>query len=70
MQCWPFLVQPQMVSELEPHSLFDMDGTLVDSVQGVIGAWETFAETYPGIDIPAIMSGGPALSAAYFPHLY
>jgi glycerol 3-phosphatase-1 len=38
------------------HSLFDMDGTLVDSTAGVIGAWETFAETYSGLDIPKILS--------------
>lgn len=36
--------------------LFDMDGTLVDSTAGVIGAWETFAETYSGLDIPKILS--------------
>ncbi|KAH7931200.1 HAD-like protein [Leucogyrophana mollusca] len=28
--------------------LFDMDGTLVDSTAGVVGAWETFAKSYPG----------------------
>lgn len=37
-------------------SLFDMDGTLVDSTAGVIGAWETFAETYSGLDIQKILS--------------
>ncbi|OAX44484.1 HAD-like protein, partial [Rhizopogon vinicolor AM-OR11-026] len=36
--------------------LFDMDGTLVDSTAGVIGAWETFAETYPGLDVEKILS--------------
>lgn len=36
--------------------LFDMDGTLVDSTTGVIGAWETFAETYSGLDIQNILS--------------
>ncbi|EGO02173.1 hypothetical protein SERLA73DRAFT_86389 [Serpula lacrymans var. lacrymans S7.3] len=36
--------------------LFDMDGTLVDSTAGVVGAWETFAESYPGLDIHAILS--------------
>ncbi|KAG0709811.1 HAD-like domain-containing protein [Suillus ampliporus] len=36
--------------------LFDMDGTLVDSTAGVIGAWETFAETYPGLDVQKILS--------------
>ncbi|KAG1755510.1 HAD-like domain-containing protein [Suillus lakei] len=33
-----------------------MDGTLVDSTSGVIGAWETFAETYPGLDVQKILS--------------
>jgi len=32
-----------------------MDGTLVDSTAGVIGAWDTFAKTYPGLDIEAIL---------------
>ncbi|OCH92198.1 phosphatase [Obba rivulosa] len=36
--------------------LFDMDGTLVDSTDGVVGAWETFAEKYPGIDLNVILS--------------
>ncbi|KAK7695757.1 hypothetical protein QCA50_000394 [Cerrena zonata] len=36
--------------------LFDMDGTLVDSTDGVVGAWQTFAETYPGIDVHDILS--------------
>jgi len=36
--------------------LFDMDGTLVDSTEGVVGAWETFKETYPDIDVHAILS--------------
>lgn len=36
--------------------LFDMDGTLVDSTDGVVGAWELFAETYPGIDLTEILS--------------
>lgn len=38
------------------RSLFDMDGTLVDSTAGVIGAWETFSETYSGLDIQKILS--------------
>ena len=37
-------------------SLFDMDGTLVDSTAGVVGAWETFAETYPGLDVENVLS--------------
>lgn len=32
-----------------------MDGTLVDSTTGVIGAWETFAKTYPGLDVKTIL---------------
>ncbi|KAH8106034.1 HAD-like domain-containing protein [Cristinia sonorae] len=36
--------------------LFDMDGTLVDSTDGVVGAWQTFAQTYPGIDVEDILS--------------
>lgn len=33
-----------------------MDGTLVDSTQGVVGAWQTFRETYPDIDVHHILS--------------
>jgi len=33
-----------------------MDGTLVDSTQGVVGAWKTFANAYPGIDVHEILS--------------
>jgi len=36
--------------------LFDMDGTLVNSTEGVVGAWETFAKLYPGLDIKTILS--------------
>jgi len=36
--------------------LFDMDGTLVDSTAGVVGAWELFRQKYPGIDIQNILS--------------
>ncbi|KAH0839950.1 hypothetical protein J3R83DRAFT_905 [Lanmaoa asiatica] len=35
--------------------LFDMDGTLVDSTTGVIGAWSTFAKAYPGLDVKTIL---------------
>ncbi|KAF9226638.1 HAD-like protein [Gyrodon lividus] len=35
--------------------LFDMDGTLVDSTAGVVGAWSTFAKTYPGLDVETIL---------------
>ncbi|KAH7887588.1 HAD-like domain-containing protein [Phlebopus sp. FC_14] len=37
--------------------LFDMDGTLVNSTAGVIGAWETFAKSYPGLDLETILKG-------------
>ena len=37
-------------------SLFDMDGTLVDSTAGVKGAWNLFRETYPTIDVDYILS--------------
>ncbi|GBE80026.1 predicted protein [Sparassis crispa] len=36
--------------------LFDMDGTLVDSTAGVVGAWSLFAESYPGINVHEILS--------------
>ncbi|RPD66747.1 phosphatase [Lentinus tigrinus ALCF2SS1-7] len=36
--------------------LFDMDGTLVDSTDGVVGAWELFAEVYPGLDVTQVLS--------------
>ncbi|KAG6869344.1 hypothetical protein C0993_000097 [Termitomyces sp. T159_Od127] len=31
-----------------------MDGTLVDSTAGVVGAWELFREKYPNIDIAGL----------------
>lgn len=37
--------------------LFDMDGTLVDSTAGAVGAWELFAKSYPGIDTREILTG-------------
>ena len=33
-----------------------MDGTLVDSTDGVVGAWELFAEKYPGLDVTQVLS--------------
>ena len=33
-----------------------MDGTLVDSTAGVVGAWEVFAASYPHIDVKEILS--------------
>ncbi|KAG8928703.1 hypothetical protein FRC03_005789 [Tulasnella sp. 419] len=35
--------------------LFDMDGTLIDSTAGVVGAWEYFAKQYPGLDVKEII---------------
>jgi hypothetical protein len=37
------------------YSLFDMDGTLVDSTEGVVGAWETFAQRYVGLDVRTVL---------------
>ncbi|TFY77055.1 hypothetical protein EWM64_g6953 [Hericium alpestre] len=36
--------------------LFDMDGTLIDSTAGVVGAWELFSKQYPWIDVHDILS--------------
>lgn len=36
--------------------LFDMDGTLVDSTDGVVGAWELFKERYPGLNVDQVLS--------------
>ncbi|KAH9927185.1 phosphatase [Epithele typhae] len=36
--------------------LFDMDGTLVDSTDGVVGAWEHFKEKYPGLNVDQVLS--------------
>lgn len=36
--------------------LLDMDGTLIDSTAGVVGAWEVFRKSYPGIDVEQILS--------------
>ena len=33
-----------------------MDGTLVDSTEGVVGAWNTFAVTYPHLNVQEILS--------------
>ena len=38
------------------YSLFDMDGTLVDSTAGVVGAWQLFRQSYPSIDVHYILS--------------
>lgn len=42
--------------DLKLSSLFDMDGTLVNSTAGVIGAWEVFRQSYPDIDVNYILS--------------
>lgn len=34
-----------------------MDGTLVDSTAGVVGAWELFKEKYPQLDVTQVLSG-------------
>jgi hypothetical protein len=34
----------------------DMDGTLVDSTAGVEGAWSSFAETYPHLNVQEILA--------------
>ena len=33
-----------------------MDGTLLDSTAGVVGAWEIFRQSYPHIDVKSILS--------------
>ena len=45
-----------MLTRSLEDSLFDMDGTLVDSTDGVVGAWELFAEKYPGLDVTQVLS--------------
>lgn len=35
-----------------------MDGTLVDSMAGVQGAWELFATKYSGLNLKEILSCG------------
>lgn len=53
------------------YSLFDMDGTLVDSTAGVVGAWKIFQESYPDIDVDQILSCehrlSPISSSGYQP---
>lgn len=44
-------------TSVRSYSLFDMDGTLVDSTAGVIGAWELFKEKYPQLDVTQVLSG-------------
>lgn len=33
-----------------------MDGTLIDSTAGVVGAWATFKDAYPHIDVKDILN--------------
>jgi len=35
--------------------LFDMDGTLLDSLAGITAAWELFATQYEGMDVPLLL---------------
>lgn len=44
------------VSETFDAILFDMDGTLVDSTKGVIGAWHYFKETYPQLEVEEMLN--------------
>jgi len=36
----------------DPHIILNQ----VDSTPGVIGAWESFTTTYPGLNVPEILS--------------
>ena len=49
-------------SPIDVTSLFDMDGTLVDSTAGVERAWHLFREAYPHIDVHDILSCAEPLS--------
>lgn len=51
---WPSTV----LTFLSPDgsSLFDMDGTLIDSTAGVEGAWKEFQKTYPHINAEHVFS--------------
>lgn len=49
-------------SPIDVTSLFDMDGTLVDSTAGVERAWHLFRESYPHIDVDKILSSMKILS--------
>lgn len=33
-----------------------MDGTLVNSTKGVVGAWHVFKETYPHLNVEEILN--------------
>lgn len=50
---------PTSITELRLiyiYRLFDMDGTLVDSTAGVVGAWHTFKEQYPILNVEEILN--------------
>ncbi|KAH8113225.1 phosphatase [Phellopilus nigrolimitatus] len=44
------------VTETFDAILFDMDGTLVSSTKGVIGAWHFFKETYPDLNVEEMLN--------------
>ena len=46
----------EFISYFLLYRLFDMDGTLVDSTAGVVGAWHTFKETYPDLNVEEILN--------------
>lgn len=56
MRCTPQLLPSPDTAQLTRLSLFDMDGTLVNSTAGVVGAWELFRKKYPTIDVNDILS--------------
>ena len=39
-------------TDKDPHIILNQ----VDSTPGVTGAWESFATTYPGLNVPEILS--------------
>ena len=47
------------VTETFDAILFDMDGTLVDSTKGVIGAWHFFKQTYPQLEVEEMLNSEP-----------
>lgn len=50
---------PGHTQYLSISRLFDMDGTLVDSTKGVVGAWHTFHEKYPQLNVEEILNSKP-----------
>ena len=45
-----------------------MEGTLVDSTKGVVGAWHVFKQTYPHLDVEEILNS--VYSNNVLPHHY